>query len=99
VGFTSVWVANTAGDTLTRIDERTNDVLTRITVGDAPVDVVVGGESIWATNTRKEPSVMRVDPGSDAVTKTFPGRTLAAEDRRVAWMEGDGRGRRSVPHR
>jgi YVTN family beta-propeller protein len=43
VGFTSVWVANTADDTLTRIDERTNEVLTRITVGDAPVDVVVGG--------------------------------------------------------
>ena len=49
VGEGSVWVANAADGTVSRIDPETNEVMKTITVGNAPVGVAVVDGSVWVS--------------------------------------------------
>src|SRR5919204_496655 len=57
-------------DSLVRVDPATNRPMHRITVGDTPTAVTVGGDAIWVAN-RADGTVSRIDPGRNAVDKTI----------------------------
>ena len=48
-GAGSVWVANGADGTLSRIDPRTNRVANILVVGNRPSGIAVGTDGIWVT--------------------------------------------------
>ena len=45
----SVWVANAADGTVSRIDPETNEVVKTITVGNAPAGIAVVDGSVWVS--------------------------------------------------
>jgi len=49
VGEGSVWVANRASPTVTRIDPHSLKVSARITVGTTPASIAVGFGKVWVT--------------------------------------------------
>jgi YVTN family beta-propeller protein len=58
----SVWVANTDGDSLSRIDSLTGRVVTRrIPVGESPWAIGVGERYVWVANN-EDGTLSRVDP-------------------------------------
>jgi YVTN family beta-propeller protein len=65
VGDGSIWVANRADGTVSRIDPVTNESKT-IRVGSGPSAIAVGEGSVWAVN-RLSGSVSRIDVGTDKV--------------------------------
>jgi YVTN family beta-propeller protein len=48
-GAGSVWVANGADGTLSRIDVQTNRVVDTVAVGNRPSGIAVGAGGIWVT--------------------------------------------------
>jgi peptide/nickel transport system substrate-binding protein len=64
-GFGAIWTANTAANTVSRIDTQTRAV-TRIPVGSAPSALAVGLGSVWVADSGSA-SVSRIDPSSDQV--------------------------------
>jgi len=49
VGGGLVWVANTAEGTVSRIDPVSNEVVSKINVGNAPSGIVFSGDVVWVT--------------------------------------------------
>jgi YVTN family beta-propeller protein len=49
VGAGAVWVANSAGRTVSRIDPATNQVVRTIPVGNVPVGIAIAGGLVWVT--------------------------------------------------
>ena len=47
VGAGAVWVANTAGSTISRVDPATNSVVDTIEIGNAPNGLVVSDGLLW----------------------------------------------------
>jgi YVTN family beta-propeller protein len=74
-GSNAVWVANTGGDTVTRIDPATRSRLQTITVGDSPSAVTVANGFVWVANSLGG-TVSKIDPngggGGGAVVDTIP---------------------------
>jgi YVTN family beta-propeller protein len=64
-GGGSVWIANAADGTVTRID-RAHDDRVRISVGGAPAALAFAGGSLWVANSESR-EVAQVDPGADKV--------------------------------
>jgi YVTN family beta-propeller protein len=64
-GGGSVWIANAADGTVTRID-RTRDDRVRIPVGGAPAALAFAGGSLWVADSESR-EVAQVDPGADKV--------------------------------
>jgi YVTN family beta-propeller protein len=48
----TVWVSNTASNTVTRIDARTGRVVAVVKVGESPVNLDVVGGDLWVPNDR-----------------------------------------------
>ena len=48
-GEGAVWVANSLGRTVSRIDPETNEVVETIGVGNAPQRLAAGAGSVWVT--------------------------------------------------
>lgn len=68
--FGAVWLSDADADTLLRISVRTNEVVSRIPVGRAPVGTTASFGSVWVANNA-DGSVMRIDPGSNRVVATI----------------------------
>jgi YVTN family beta-propeller protein len=69
-GAGSVWVANEADGTVTRIDPTTL-VTTTIPVGHGPDAVSVGADGVWVANSGDN-AVVRIDLSTNAVAGTVP---------------------------
>jgi YVTN family beta-propeller protein len=69
VGAGAVWVTDQGGDTVWRIDLRTDRVAQTITVGQHPAGIAVGGGSVWVASA--DGTVSRIDPNSDRVVATI----------------------------
>jgi YVTN family beta-propeller protein len=83
----AVWVANFGfnGDTVTRIDPKTNQVAGMpIKTGPAPLSIAVGGGSVWVANHDAH-TVTRIDPTTNQVVANIQ---VPSEPHRVAYGEG-----------
>jgi peptide/nickel transport system substrate-binding protein len=66
-GFGSVWVTNSAADSVTRVDLETNDpVPINLESGAAPSGVAVGAGAVWVANSG-DATVARIDPKTSRV--------------------------------
>jgi len=70
MGFGSVWVLNNSGNSISRIDPRTDRVTATIAVGQDPC-LCIGLEAIWIP-TCKDKSLSQIDPKTDTVARTTP---------------------------
>jgi len=68
-GGGSVWIANAADGTVSRID-RERDEAVRIPVGGAPAAVAFGGGSLWVADSDSR-DVVQVDPGANKVVERY----------------------------
>jgi DNA-binding beta-propeller fold protein YncE len=67
IGAGSLWVANFADDTISRVAiSNAGPAVTSIPVGDGPVDVAIGEGAVWVVN-ELDRTLVRVDPKSDKV--------------------------------
>jgi YVTN family beta-propeller protein len=71
VGFGSVWVANSADGSVSRIDPATATVVATIRVGSTPFGVAAGEGAVWVTN-QDDDSLSRIDPATNLVAQTIP---------------------------
>ncbi len=69
VGAGGVWVTDQLGDTVWRIDPRTNRADRSIPVGENPAGVAVGDGSVWVASG--DGTVSRINPSSELVTNTI----------------------------
>jgi YVTN family beta-propeller protein len=67
-GAGALWAANTAGNSLSRIDPRTHTVVQTIGVGSAPDAVAVTGHDVWVANGG-DGTVSRVSADSNTVVQ------------------------------
>jgi peptide/nickel transport system substrate-binding protein len=74
-GFGSIWTANTGANTVSQIDEGSNQV-SRIGVGSAPSAIAAGADAVWVTNAGSG-TVTRIDP-TDGSTQTIQVGTAPA---------------------
>jgi YVTN family beta-propeller protein len=68
---TSIWVANSSSDTVSKINPSTNAVAATVNVGDNPVGIAFDGTSIWVANTNSA-NVTKINPANNTVTATVP---------------------------
>ena len=83
----SLWVANYADDTVTRLQFESRGatpIITSISVGDGPVDITFGEGAVWVVN-QLDRSVTRIDAESGDVEKTI---SIGNEPQRIAAGEG-----------
>jgi YVTN family beta-propeller protein len=80
----TLWVANYAADTVTRIAMRTRKVVATIAVGPSPFSMAVNGRHLWVANTRGS-SVSHVDIATNQQTR----RLALASDPDSVCMVGD----------
>jgi YVTN family beta-propeller protein len=71
-GFGSVWVTNSAEDSVSRIDARSHNNSVPIPVGASPAGVAVGAGAVWVANS-EDATVSRIDPATSR-TITIPVR-------------------------
>jgi YVTN family beta-propeller protein len=84
---TSVWIANTLDDTVSRVDAESGQVAT-IDIGGEPAGVAVGGEFAWVTDAT-EGTVEQVDPEANRVVgslKVGNGPAGVAVAFRAVWV-------------
>ena len=74
-GANSLWVANYADDTVSRIEltrpRQPAPSVTPIPVGDGPVDIAFGEGAAWVANSLDR-TVSRIDPETNEVVATIP---------------------------
>jgi YVTN family beta-propeller protein len=70
IGDGAVWVADSAQDTVTRVDPVTN-TSTTTPVGHGASAIAAGGDGIWVADTSDD-ALVRIDPQTNAVTDTIP---------------------------
>ncbi|HEX7189640.1 MAG TPA: ABC transporter substrate-binding protein, partial [Actinomycetes bacterium] len=75
IGLGAVWVTNSTGGTVSRIDPDTHAAFT-IPVGTGPAGVAVGAGAVWVANSG-DGTVSRIDPRTNATTvvRVLPGPT------------------------
>jgi peptide/nickel transport system substrate-binding protein len=87
-GYGSVWVTDTADDTVSRIDESSGAVIQTIPVGHEPSGIAMGAGAVWVADTADD-TVERIDPQTGAITDAIPvaggPRGVAVGDRSV-WV-------------
>jgi YVTN family beta-propeller protein len=94
-GQDTVWVANAAQGTVSRVDPATNTVTRTIPVGRHPVRLVAGFGSIWVANQTSQ-TVSRIDAQTGQPQATIPVTGhVSAEDLVVGagavWVRGGAR--------
>ncbi len=80
----AVWVVNFGidGDTVTRIDSKTNQIVGEpIETGRAPLSIAIGGGAVWVANHDAH-TVTRLDPITNQVIANIP---VPSEPHRVAY--------------
>ncbi len=70
-GFGSVWVTNSADNSVSRVNPRSHDQVA-IPVGTSPSGVAVGAGAVWVANS-EDATVSRIDPATSRTT-TVPVR-------------------------
>jgi YVTN family beta-propeller protein len=71
-GEGAYWVANTDGNSVSKIDPETNAVVDTIAnVGSSPSGVTTGNGAVWVANSL-DGTVARIDPTTDTVADTIP---------------------------
>src|SRR5262249_21400273 len=63
IGAGSVWVANTAEQTVARFDPGSGTILRKISVGSGPVGIAYGAGAVWVADSR-DGTIARIDPHS-----------------------------------
>lgn len=94
----AVWVASTKPFAIFRIDPATNKIVANIRIpGEACSGLASGFGSIWAPICGKEPSLVRIDAGTNAISTTLPvapagpeGGIATSDD--SVWMVTDNNG-------
>jgi len=82
---TAVWVTNSSGDSVARIDPHTNRPAGRpVVTGASPQSLAVGGGSLWVAN-HDAGTVTRIDQASGKVVADIP---VPSEPHRVAYGAG-----------
>jgi YVTN family beta-propeller protein len=80
-----VWVTNSGGDSVARIDPHTNRPVGRpVVTGASPQSLAVGGGSLWVAN-HDALTVTRINPASGKVVADIP---VPSEPHRVAYGAG-----------
>lgn len=73
VGEGAVWVANQVGNSVTRIDPRTNRAVATVPVSSGVADVAVGRDAVWTGGDRRGVAqVVRIDTRTNQVVATVP---------------------------
>jgi DNA-binding beta-propeller fold protein YncE len=81
----AVWVTNSGGDSVTRIDPQTNRLVGRpIRTGASPQSLAVGGGSLWVANHDAR-TVTRIELASGKIMANIP---VPSEPHRVAYGAG-----------
>ena len=71
-----IWVANSAADTVSRIDPQDGSVV-NVPVGEGPSNIAVTPDAVWVVN-RDDGTLSRIDPEKNEEERTFPiGQALA----------------------
>ncbi|MGZ4391727.1 MAG: BTAD domain-containing putative transcriptional regulator, partial [Gaiellaceae bacterium] len=68
VGAGSIWLTNTDGNSVSRIDPKTNAVVQTIDVTDGPEGVAFGGGFVWVADSLAN-TVSQIDPGTNTVVR------------------------------
>ena len=66
----SVWVANSGGRTVSRINAEAGRVVDTIDVGTSPSAIAANADGIWVTN-RGDGTLVRLDPSTGELEETF----------------------------
>ncbi|MFN2627090.1 MAG: BTAD domain-containing putative transcriptional regulator [Gaiellaceae bacterium] len=69
-GLGAVWVADTGGNSVARVDLSTHDVRQTIRVGSGPGGLTVGGGAVWVANGL-DGTVSRIDATTNQVVQTI----------------------------
>ena len=68
-GEGSIWVVDSSGETVTRVDPSSGAVVDQIPIGGEPGSIVNGGGAIWVASTLGG-TIKRIDPTTGTVTLT-----------------------------
>jgi streptogramin lyase len=85
MGAGSVWVADDAGGEVIRVDPVTNEVVTRIPVGDGPASMAFSGGKAWVANHRDR-GITVIDTETNDATPLV--RMKAGAPERLALLDG-----------
>ena len=69
-GAGAIWVTNTGGNSVSRIDPETNEVRQTIPVGGGPAGLAVGGDAVWVANGL-DGTVTRIDAETNLPSQTI----------------------------
>jgi YVTN family beta-propeller protein len=87
-GSGSVWVANSLGGTVSRLNPATDEVTATIEVGEGPTDVDADSDAVWVAAERAR-SIVQIDASTNRVVRTIElvnrPKTLAAAGDKV-WL-------------
>jgi YVTN family beta-propeller protein len=91
-GFGSLWVANSGGNTVSRINPKSREEIARITVGHNPGAIAIGANKVWVVNT-VDGTVSGIDPITEQAVATpevgsLPGAIAAG--RNGVWVANSG---------
>ena len=70
-GRDAIWVTDAVGNTVSRIDPKTNEVRQTTQVGDGPEGVAIGSGALWVANGL-DGTVSRIDLATGQVVQTIP---------------------------
>lgn len=88
VGGGVVWVANALDSTLSRIDERTGDLLATTRLAAPPSALALGAGAVWVASASAN-RVLRLHPATARVVQTIPvgtGPTAIAVEAGAVWV-------------
>lgn len=90
LGAGSVWVANDGDGTVSRVDPGSETVVATVPVGQNPREVVADARGVWVSVGANEPSLVRIDPATNAIAATLPGLSSASIGTTFVWAVGPG---------
>ncbi|CAN5318776.1 hypothetical protein BH20ACT24_BH20ACT24_11720 [soil metagenome] len=90
LGAGSLWVANGGDGTVSRVDPASETVVATVPVGQTPREIVADARGVWVSVGVNEPSLVRIDPVTNAVAATLPGLTSASIGTTYVWAVGPG---------
>ena len=85
VAFGSIWVSETDGDEVLRLDPTTGDVQARIDVGAGPLKLQPADGALWV---RTDEAYVRIDPATNTIAATLP-KTQVGPAANRSWTVDD----------
>src|SRR5437588_2574017 len=70
IGANGVWITNTDGQSVSRLDPATADLRQTIPVGSGPSGIAADDHGVWVANSLSG-TVSRIDPGTNGVVQTI----------------------------